>query len=193
MSGPVMLARETFALSRAMEFFSERELTAQIGFGRDVWPAALVKELIDNALDACESANIAPELRLEVHPDTLLIEDNGSGLPLSVLEKSLDYTIRVSDKTGYVSPSRGQQGNALKTLWAAPFVATGTGLIEVETAAYRRMVAVTVDRIAQIPQIELRDGGPTNVKTGTRIKIHWPDVAGLFADMGYAKFLQRCS
>lgn len=174
-----LLQRETFELSRSMEFFSEKDLTAQIGFPKPNWPVALLKELIDNALDACESANIAPAISLELHRDALIVADNGPGLPLEKLDRSLDYLVRVSDKTGYVSPSRGQQGNALKTLWAAPFVATGTGLIEVQTADYRREVRITLDRIAQTPKMELVDTGePPDVKTGTKITLHWSGIAG---------------
>ena len=63
MSAPIpTFQRETFELSRLMEFFSEKELTAQIGFSKPDWPVALLKELLDNALDACESANIAPAI-----------------------------------------------------------------------------------------------------------------------------------
>lgn len=182
MTGPIQLQRETFELSRGMEFFSERELTAQIGHARHLWPVALLKELLDNALDACESADIAPAITVELQNDALIVTDNGPGLPLTTLEKSFDYTIRVSDKTGYVSPSRGQQGNALKTLWAAPFVATGNGRIEVETVAYRREVRVTLDRIAQVPKLECSDTGPPNVKTGTKIVVRWHGIAGYLAD-----------
>jgi DNA topoisomerase VI subunit B len=77
--------RETFALSRALEFFSERELTAQIGFGQTIWPLALLKELVDNGLDACESANIPPCIIVERHADSLTVQDNGPGLPLAVI------------------------------------------------------------------------------------------------------------
>ena len=52
------LQRTTFELSRAMEFFSEKELQMQIGHGRAWWPVAVLKELIDNALDACEEAGV---------------------------------------------------------------------------------------------------------------------------------------
>ena len=180
--------RETFELSRALEFFTEKELTAQIGFNKPAWPVALLKELLDNALDACESANIAPAITIELHDDALVVADNGPGLPLATLEKSLDYTIRVSDKNGYVSPSRGQQGNALKTLWAAPFVATGEGRIEVQTAVYRREVRITLDRIAQIPDLELMDTGEPDVKTGTKITLHWSGIAGYLNDNYFPNF-----
>ncbi len=172
-----ILERETFELSRALEFFSEKELTAQIGFNRSLWPLALLKELVDNALDACESANIPPVIQIEQQEDTLIVQDNGPGLPLDVIQRSLDYNIRVSDKTGYVSPSRGQQGNALKTLWAAPFVATGESLVVIETQGQRHEIQVDLNRIAQTPKIELLTVGDSDVKNGTRIKLHWSGIA----------------
>ena len=73
MSGPVTLQRETFELSREMEFFTERELTAQIGHNRYYWPVALLKELLDNALDACESADIAPVITADLQEDALIV------------------------------------------------------------------------------------------------------------------------
>ena len=171
------LQRETFQLSRTLEFFSEKELTTQMGFSKADWPIALLKELLDNALDACESAGIAPVIAVDLEDDALTVTDNGPGLPLAVLRQSLDYTIRVSDKNGYVSPSRGQQGNALKTLWAAPFAATGEGRIDVQTADYCVEVRVNLDRIAQAPRLELIESGG-NVKTGTKITLHWRGIAG---------------
>jgi len=36
-----------------LEFFTEKELQLQIGQPKQCWPIALLKELIDNALDAC--------------------------------------------------------------------------------------------------------------------------------------------
>ncbi len=114
--------RETFITSRLMEFFSEKELIMQIGHTPNAWPIALVKELIDNGLDACESAGIAPVIKIEVSADSVTVTDNGPGLPSATLTNSLDYANRVSDKNGYVAPTRGQLGNALKCVWAAPFV-----------------------------------------------------------------------
>ncbi|CAK0764755.1 hypothetical protein CCP4SC76_410001 [Gammaproteobacteria bacterium] len=132
---------------------------------------------MDNSLDACESNNIAPEIRIELQEDAIIVTDNGPGLPLSTLEKSLNYSMRASDKLGYVSPSRGQQGNALKTAWAAAFVATGEGRATVETASFGREIAVTMDRISQVPRVEVTEI-PVNVKNGTRITLHWKQVSG---------------
>ena len=91
----------------------------------------LVKELIDNALDACEATGAPPIITVKLEADAITVADNGPGLPANIIEKSLDYAIRISDKKGYVSPTRGQLGNALKCVWAAPFVVTGESLVEV--------------------------------------------------------------
>ena len=85
------LTRTTFETSRLIEFFSEKELQMQIGHPKFAWPIALAKELIDNALDACESANIAPEIEVTVENDSIAVQDNGPGLPEKTLKRSLDY------------------------------------------------------------------------------------------------------
>ena len=46
------LTRQTFRMSRLLEYFSEKELVLQTGHERDRWPEAVLKELLDNALDA---------------------------------------------------------------------------------------------------------------------------------------------
>jgi hypothetical protein len=37
------LQRETFQLSRTLEFFSGKELTAQMGFSKNDWPIAFAQ------------------------------------------------------------------------------------------------------------------------------------------------------
>jgi hypothetical protein len=59
-----LLERTTFRISREMEYFTEKELTMQIGHSQATWPLALVKELIDNALDACETAEMPPVIEV---------------------------------------------------------------------------------------------------------------------------------
>ena len=51
------LSRQTFSVSRELEYFSEAELTTQTGYSKEHWwPGVIAKELIDNSLDACEQA-----------------------------------------------------------------------------------------------------------------------------------------
>jgi len=174
------LERTTFEVSRELEFFSEKELQMQIGQSKQWWPVAILKELIDNALDACETANIAPEIEVTIDEDGFSVRDNGPGLPSETLARSLDYLKRVSDKTFYVSPTRGQLGNALKTVWAAPFVASGEhGLVEVCSQGLHHIVEVSIDRIAQRPVIEHSNEENGVVKNGTLVYVHWKNLSCL--------------
>jgi hypothetical protein len=60
------LTRVPFTVSRLMEFASRRELTNQTGHDVYEWPLVVLKELTDNALDACEEAEIAPVISIAV-------------------------------------------------------------------------------------------------------------------------------
>src|SRR6516162_291631 len=79
----IRLARVAFTTSRLVEFCGEKELTAQTGHAPDEWPLVIAKELIDNALHACEEAEIAPEISIELSTERgeIVIADNGPGLP----------------------------------------------------------------------------------------------------------------
>jgi len=61
----------------------------------------------------------------------------------------------VSSKDGYVSPTRGAQGNALKTVLAIPYVLSGcrVGEVDIRSRGQRHRIRVTVDRLAQEPRI----------------------------------------
>lgn len=189
---PHTLERTTFETSRLLEFFSEKELAMQMGCPKEQWPIALFKELIDNALDACETAGLLPEIEVTVEPDSVSVRDHGPGVPVATLERSLDYVVRVSDKANYVSPTRGQLSNALKCLWAAPFVASGeAGSVEVVTGGIAHRIAVTLDRIGQAPELRHMTTPDGFVKTGTRINLIWPEIAKLVGPIKSPHFLQR--
>ena len=65
------LTRVAFKVSRLMEFCSERELQNQTGHYVDDWPLVVAKETFDNALDACEEAEVAPEIAIAVQKSNL--------------------------------------------------------------------------------------------------------------------------
>jgi DNA topoisomerase VI subunit B len=68
---------------------------------------------------------VAPEIDVDVQDEQgmirLAVSDNGPGIPPEVVRKVLDYSVRVSDKAAYRSPTRGAQGNALKTIIGIPY------------------------------------------------------------------------
>jgi len=174
--------RTVFRIPRTLEFFTESELSKELGVPRSDWGRAILKELLDNALDACEYVGRSPLITVaeDQAAHTLAVRDNGPGLPVDILRQSLDYNTRVTDKAYYVSPSRGQQGHALKTLWALPYVLSGRreqGQVDVSVDGMRYEVRISVDHIAQAPQLALTPVPAPEVKSGTQVTIHWPQIA----------------
>ena len=132
-----------------MEFFTEKELTMQIGHSKIYWHITMLKELIDNSLDACEVSDIQPNIIVEQTKGYLSVADNGPGISPKTIKKSLDYLIRISDKQFYVSPTRGQMGNALKAIYAAPYVALGKSKVIIESRGLRHEVCGGMARNAR--------------------------------------------
>ena len=136
---------------------------------------------------------MSPDIHVVVTENELRVEDNGPGLPDFIIEKAADFSVRVSDKSAYVSPSRGQQGNALKTLFAAPCVlGDGSGQVRVESLGKHRTIDVRLDPIDQCPHITTIEE-PGFVKTGTSIAL---DSASLIPDgahLGFYKSVRSCS
>jgi hypothetical protein len=144
------LKRETFRTSRDMDFLSERELTAQIGHDRTEWGLVTIKEAIDNALDACEENGIPLEIAVTADAAGIGVADNGPGIPDSTIQAVLDFSVRVSSREAYVSPTRSQQGNALKTLAAMPYVVDPQhGRLIIQSCGLRRTIRCGMDPVTR--------------------------------------------
>ena len=176
------LTRVAFRVSRLMEFCGERELQNQTGHSVWQWPLVIAKELVDNALDAAEEAEVAPEITVIVEPDTIVVQDNAGGIDAKTVESILDYSIRVSSREAYCSPTRGAQGNALKTLLAMGYVlglksggdGDAAGVTIIESRGVKHQIEFRVDHVDNQPKI-IHNRTPSPVEVGTRIRVHWPD------------------
>ena len=81
------------------------------------------------------------------------------GIDADTIASVLDYTIRVSSREAYVSPTSGAQGNALKTILAMGYVldrgdhddAAGVTIIEAHGVAHR--IEFRVDHVNNQPRI----------------------------------------
>lgn len=166
------LERTTFRTSREMDFFSEKELVTQTGHEQREWPLVFVKELIDNSLDACENADILPEISIQADATSITVSDNGPGLPASTLDGALDFTVRTSDKEAYISPCRGAQGNALKTLVPmARVVDPEKGRLIIEACGQCYVITCGTDPVTQRAKV---DAPATPCETtGTRVRMEW--------------------
>ena len=172
MNAPV-LERETFRTSRLLNFASEKELVAQTGHRPAQWPLVVLKELADNALDNCEEVGVAPEIAITIDKTGITVADNGSGIPAETVKGVLDFAVRVSSREAYVSPTRGAQGNALKTLVAMPFVLDGEkGRVDIEARGICHAITFEVDRIRQEPVIQ-HEQGKSKVAIGTVFRVPW--------------------
>jgi Histidine kinase-, DNA gyrase B-, and HSP90-like ATPase len=173
-----ILERATFRTSRLLDFASEKELIAQTGHRREVWPLVVLKELTDNAIDACEEVGIAPEIVITVDKAGITVADNGPGIPAETVKHILDFTVRVSSREAYVSPTRGAQGNALKTIIAMPFVVDGErGKIEIEARGVRHRIIMSVDRVRQEPVIHHEQSDSERRSVGTVVRVPWRNLA----------------
>jgi DNA topoisomerase VI subunit B len=173
------LTRVNFSVSRLMEFCSKRELQNQTGHSTYDWTLVVVKELLDNALDACEEAEVAPDITVIVEQDRIIVTDNANGIDAQTIASILDYTVRVSSREAYVSSTRGAQGNALKTILAMSYVLQGAsgdavGLTTIETSGVAHRIEFRADHINNQPKI-VHTTAPSPVRTGTRFTIHWPE------------------
>jgi DNA topoisomerase VI subunit B len=176
------LTRVAFRVSRLMEFCTRRELQNQTGHSVEEWPLVVLKELMDNALDACEEAEVAPVISITVSPGSITIQDNAGGIETETIKSVLDYSIRVSSREAYVSPTRGAQGNALKTILAMGYVldredvgsdADAVGVTLIETRGVKHRIEFRVDHINNQPKIT-HTTTSSSITAGAKIAIEWP-------------------
>src|SRR5215469_491300 len=98
----------------------------------------------------------------------------------STIEAILDYSIRVSSREAYVSPSRAQ-GNALKTILAMAYVldrerhdginTDAVGETIIETRGIKHTIQFRVDHVNNQPKIS-HTTARSPIKTGTRVTIN---------------------
>lgn len=184
------LERTAFVTSRTMDFFSLKDLEAQTGHAVEEWPLVVVKELMDNALDAAEEAGIAPIIAVTVNQSGITVADNGPGIPEKVIQSIGDFDNRVSSRDAYVAPDRGKQGNALKTLLAMPLALggeKGTLVIASHGKVYR--LDVRVDQVRQQAVVNL-SSEPADVKNRHFVKVEWPNSASQLLASSKECFLQ---
>jgi hypothetical protein len=94
-----------------------------------MWPLVVAKELVDNALDAVEETGTAPQVDVSVTENLIEVRDNGPGIPGDVVERVLDFTVRVSSREAYVGPTRGAQGNGICQASRQTGMGTRTGAV----------------------------------------------------------------
>ena len=176
--------RTVFATPRAAEFLELRALQAQTGQPVEAFGHVVVKELLDNALDAAETAGRAPIIDIGTRTDDevtfVTVSDNGAGITPATVADLCDFTMLVSDKARYRGPARGAQGNALKTLLGIPYALDVTEPVIIESAGIRHELQVSVDRVGDV--VVTHETTASDRAVGTSVTVPLP--ADLDIDAG---------
>src|SRR5271165_280941 len=168
------LVRTAFVTSRLADFAAKDELVRQIGHPPGAWPLVAMKELIDNAIDACEASGVAPKIAVTVDEGFICVADNAGGIPANCVKQILNYANKTSTNAAYRSPTRGQQGNALQTLLAMGHALTGKpGVTLIKTRGVHHQITFTVDPISREPRLD-HQREDIGVTRGTQVTVFLP-------------------
>jgi DNA topoisomerase VI subunit B len=173
---PASANRQLFDAPRAAEYFDVRSLQTMTGRQEEEFGDVVVKELLDNALDAGETAGRAPIVNLAVARDTgsmkITVTDNGDGMPANLVKRVLDFSVLVSDKAAYRSPTRGQQGNALKTVIGITSAMGSAEPLIIESRGLRHTIKAGLDPAGH-PRVDHQRAGVAK-HPGTSISVTLP-------------------
>lgn len=176
-TGGSKLERTMFETSRAAEYFDAKELQAQTGQPLKMFPTVVLKELIDNALDACESFGVAPVIDIAVSNSSgsinISVRDNAGGIASRTIKRILNFQTRTSDKTVYRSPTRGAQGNALKTVLGIPCAMGSKKPIIIESKGIRHSILAWIDPAGEL---RIEHGMDKISTTGTSVRVTLPEI-----------------
>jgi len=185
------LERTHFNISRAAEYFDPKELQAQTGQPVSKFGEVVLKELIDNALDACESSGIEPVINIGVAivgiKMLVCVSDNGAGISEKVIDSILDFDTRTSDKAAYKAPTRGAQGNAFKTIIGIPH-ALGGGSVAIESKGLRHEITATATPAGTIDINRAVSTIADRVGTAVYIEMPWRECRAYWYARAAAAF-----
>ena len=165
------LAKKQKEISVA-EFFERNKHI--LGFGNQTRALITsVKEGIDNGLDACEEADILPDLYVEIknHEDgecKLIIEDNGPGIVKKQM-KHIFGRLLYGSRFHAIRQSRGQQGIGISAV-----VLYG----QLTTGKHAKVISkVQEDRPAVVIELAI-DTNKNRAEVISRDTVHWDKPSG---------------
>ena len=85
------MKREQFETYRESEYFNIKELEAQTGQSYTKFANVILKELVDNALDVCESSGVSPVIDVHIESTecfSITVRDNGTGITTETIDSS---------------------------------------------------------------------------------------------------------
>ncbi len=137
-----------------------------------------VKEAVDNSLDACEEAEILPEIEVQVidmgsDRFRVVIEDNGPGIVPKQIPK-IFAKLLYGSKFHSRKQSRGQQGIGISATVMYAQLTTGKPakiLSKHDPKGQATYMELKLDTAHNEPQIVTQSEKPWSKETGTRIEV----------------------
>ena len=137
-----------------------------------------VKEGVDNALDACEEAGIAPDVRVEIRQQDetrfkVVIEDNGPGIVRAQVPKIFGRLLYGS-KFHRLRQSRGQQGIGISAAGMYGLLTTGKPVVITTRTAPKKPAhhfELVIDTKTNEPKVKKDETVEWNRPHGTRVEI----------------------
>ena len=137
-----------------------------------------VKEAVDNSLDACEEAGIAPDITVEISATgdnrfLMAVEDNGPGIVDTQIGKVFGKLLYGS-KFHKMSQSRGQQGIGISAAGMYGQLTTGKPIRVVSRTGPRKKAVeflLAIDTAKNRPEIHSAEEIEWEKKRGTRVEI----------------------
>jgi DNA topoisomerase-6 subunit B len=170
------LAKKQKEISVA-EFFERNKHI--LGFGNQTRALITsVKEGVDNSLDACEEANILPDIHVEIknHEDgecRFIVEDNGPGVVKNQIPHIFGRLLYGS-RFHAIKQSRGQQGIGISAVVLYGQLTTGKHAKITSKVLEGRPAVVTelvIDTNKNRAEVISRDTVHWDKSTGTRVEI----------------------
>ena len=173
--------------SRTAENFSESGLVSNTGQESSKWGRYIVKELLDNSLEAGEDPTIT--VRIETHEGgtvrSIHVSDNGPGLPESDLDRVFKYVDSFGGtKRHYCLPTRGNQGNALMTALGIQYLCDRA--LSVQTRGREFRITADPDTFVDGVVIGIDEVGETDI-TGFGLTVVFGDKGPEHCDLGRIK------
>lgn len=188
--------------SSTAEYFAKN--LQQVGFSSPLKAVlTTLKEAVDNSLDACEAAQILPEIEVQIskvgqgstkNTDliAIVVEDNGPGIETEDLAKVFGEYL-ASSKFGRGQCSRGQQGIGISaaTTWAQMTNARGV-VVKSKTKKMRKAISgqVDVDIKSNTGIFRNRESVDWSKESGTRVEFVMDGKIQLNGDGGLLTYLE---
>lgn len=140
-----------------------------------------IKEAVDNSLDACEEANILPEIYISIQSlkkltgknyFSIVIKDNGPGVPRDKVPNVFG-SLLYGSKFHSLKQNRGQQGIGISAAVLYGQITTGSpakiiSKVEEEETAFEALVSVNRDNT---PSLKNKKRIVVDYKSGTEVHL----------------------